>query len=172
MFTKDTIKIAFMAFAMLFVLGCTTESMETGTEVFDLKANNGYQFNAALKGTYSVPANDSKGAGQAIVRISKDESKIHYKLITANIENVLFAHFHMAPAGSNGGVVATLYFNSNPQPSGPANGVLAEGYIMADDVSGALDGDISGLVEALRNGMIYVNVHTAAIPSGELRGQL
>lgn len=172
MFSKDTIKIAFMAFAMLFALGCTTESVEPGTDVLDVRANNGYQFNASLKGKYSVPANDSKGAGQAIVRISKDESKIHYKLITANIENVLFAHFHMAPAGSNGGVVTTLYFNENPQPSGPANGVLAEGYIMADDVTGALSGDLDGLIDAIRNGMIYINVHTTSVPSGELRGQL
>ena len=172
MFAKHTFKCALMAIALLFAFGCSTESTTSEFDTVNNRSNNGYQFNASLKGSSEVPANDSKGTGQAIVRISKDQTKIHYKLITANIENVLFAHFHMAPAGSHGGVVATLYFNDQPQPSGPANGVLAEGYIMAEDVSGALAGDLDALIDAIRNGMIYVNVHTTSIPSGELRGQL
>ncbi|MBT8257406.1 MAG: CHRD domain-containing protein [Bacteroidia bacterium] len=172
MLLKNTIKTLLLAIPILLLVSCSTDRADSEFNQTEFKASNGYQFNASLKGSKEVPANDSKGAGQAVVRISKDETKIHYKLITANVENVLFAHFHMAPAGSNGGVVATLYFNENPQPSGPANGVLAEGYIMADNVSGALEGDIAALVDAIRNGMIYVNVHTTAVPSGELRGQL
>ena len=172
MIAKNFLKHSIMTFAMILFLGCSTESTNEDFNSTTSRANNGYQFNASLKGANEVPAVLSKGAGQAIVRIKKSEDEIRYKLITANIEDVLFAHFHMAPAGSNGGVVATLYFNENPQPSGPANGVLAEGVITASEVSGALAGDLDGLIDAIRNGMIYVNVHTAAVPSGELRGQL
>ena len=129
-------------------------------------------FTTTLSGANEVPANDSKATGQAIVTISKDESTIHYKLITANIKNVRFSHFHMAPAGVNGGVVVTLYVNPNAQPSGPANGILAEGYITAENITGALNGDMHGLIDAIRDGNIYVNVHTVEIGSGELRGQL
>ncbi|NNK61375.1 MAG: CHRD domain-containing protein, partial [Flavobacteriaceae bacterium] len=56
--------------------------------------------------------------------------------------------------------------------SGPANGVLAQGVITAEDVVGALAGDLDALIQAIKDGMIYVNVHTEGIPSGELRGQL
>ena len=130
-------------------------------------------FTTNLSGAYEVPANDSKAIGQAIVTISKDESTIHYKLITANIENVRFAHFHMAPAGTNGGVVVTLYVNPDAQPSGPANGILAEGHITAEDITGSLAGDMPSLISAMRNGLIYVNVHTfPTFGGGEIRGQL
>lgn len=129
-------------------------------------------FNTSLKGRNSVPANASKAAGQATVTISKDMTKIHYKITTANIENVFAAHFHMAPAGQNGGVVAPLYGNSD-QPSGPANGVLAEGYITAETLGGENPEEkLYNLIAAIQSGNIYINVHSAAIPSGEIRGQL
>ncbi|MFI0428256.1 CHRD domain-containing protein [Mariniflexile sp. HMF6888] len=130
-------------------------------------------FTTNLSGANEVPPNGSKATGQAIVTISKDESTIHYKLITANIENVRFSHFHMAPVGVNGGVVVTLYVNPNEQPSGPANGILAEGDVTAEDITGSLAGDMPGLIDAMRNGLIYVNVHTfPTFGGGEIRGQL
>jgi hypothetical protein len=135
-------------------------------------ADTRLHFNAHLKGSNEVPANDSKATGQVIVSINKEETMIHYKLITANIENVRFSHFHLAPAGVNGGVVVTLYSNPNPQPSGPANGVLAEGDITEANITGALANNMAGLISAIRSGNIYVNVHTLEIGSGELRGQL
>ncbi len=156
----------------LTLLGCSNET------VFDLQedtlsARNGtqLQFNTTLsvKNVVSDEPIVSKAVGQAIVKISKDETKIHYKITTANIDNIFAAHFHMAPAGSNGDVVAPLYGNT---PSGPDNGVLAEGYITAGNVVGALAGDLDALIAAIRSGNIYVNVHTADNPGGEIRGQL
>lgn len=171
-------KNALFLFAVLFLMiGCTKESIyepSTDTSVMDQfteRASNS-QFNASLKGKFEVPSNQSKGAGVGIVRINGNGNKIFYKLNTANIENVLFAHFHYAPAGSNGPVVATLYFNENPQPSGPANGTLAQGYIEEGDVVGPLAGNLDALIKAIRDGNIYINVHTTAYPPGELRGQL
>ena len=40
--------------------------------------------------------------------------ELEYKLIAANIENVLQAHIHMAPAGINGPIVAWLYPSAPP----------------------------------------------------------
>ncbi|MDU8885213.1 CHRD domain-containing protein [Yeosuana sp. MJ-SS3] len=172
-----------LQFCLLFAIGlvftnCTNEPLinseiEVNNEEVALrKGGNQFKFNASLKGSNEVPANDSKAAGEIIVNINDDETSIHYKLIVANIENVLASHFHFAPSGSNGGVVAFLYANPNPQPSGRAKGVLAEGDITAENVINAFAGDISALISAIREGNIYVNVHTSAIPSGEIRGQL
>lgn len=134
--------------------------------------DNKFHFTASLKGSNETTPNDSKAAGEAIVHINKEETMIHYKLIVANIENVTMSHFHMAPAGSDGGPVAWLYKNLD-QPSGMSNGVIAEGQIEESDLIGGLVGkSIADLIEAIRNGRIYVNVHTSAYPGGELRGQL
>lgn len=175
-FTKSMV----MLFVVSIILACSNETLfDSGTDAESIfktsskkSSDTKLRFTTHLSGANEVPGNDSKANGQAIVTISKDESTIHYKLITANIKNVKFSHFHLAPAGVNGGVVVTLYVNPNAQPSGPANGVLAEGYITSENITGALAGDMSGLISAIRAGNIYVNVHTQQIGSGELRGQL
>jgi hypothetical protein len=142
------------------------------TEKSKADRSNKLHFNASLSGKNEIPERDTKAVGEVIVTISKDESSVHYKVIVANIENVVASHFHMAPANTNGGIVRGIFQNPNPQPSGPMNGILAEGDITADNLTGALAGNLSGFIDAIRNGNIYVNVHTTAYPGGELRGQL
>jgi hypothetical protein len=76
-------------------LGCTNEpilefqeaSLKTSiTEKSSANRTNQSRFNASLNGGNEVPAVETHAVGQAIVTISKDETKIHYKLIVANIE--------------------------------------------------------------------------------------
>lgn len=132
-------------------------------------------FRANLKGENEVPAVETNAQGQAMFKLSKDGESIHYKLIVSNIENVLMAHIHNAPAGENGGIVVWLYPSSPPaQPiEGRFQGVLAEGIITADDLSGALDeGTLEDLLDEMRAGNTYVNVHTEQNPGGEVRGQI
>ncbi|TNJ44694.1 CHRD domain-containing protein [Tamlana fucoidanivorans] len=168
------------------LLTCSSEPLITSTSEADVTSldskitiqkdankSNRLHFTASLKGSNETTPNDSNATGQAIVHINKEETMIHYKLIVSNIENVTMAHFHMGAAGTNGGVVVWLYDNRTGQPSGIFNGVLAEGYINESDLTGGLTGKTIGdLVEAIRDGLIYVNVHTTAIGSGEIRGQL
>ncbi|MBJ6367773.1 CHRD domain-containing protein [Snuella sedimenti] len=164
------------SYLLLLVFGLTIVGFSNKTNddsakdaaTLSIEKKDKLHFNASLKGSNEVPANDSNATGEAIVSINKEETMIHFKLITANIENVTASHFHMAPAGSNGGVVVGLYSNPN-QPSGPANGILAEGYITADDIG---ESGLSDLIDAMRAGNIYVNVHTTSHLGGEIRGQL
>lgn len=140
-----------------------------------------------LKGRNEVPGVESSAQGQAIFQISKDGSELRYKLIVANIQNVFMVHIHRAPAGSNGPVVAWLYPEGGPPPipiPGRSDGVLAEGTITAGDLMGPLAGQpLSSLVDEIRNGNTYVNVHTSDFvdppntgpgdfPGGEVRGQI
>ena len=164
------------SYLLLLAFGLTLVGFSNKTNV-DLKKDSVDQsfvkkerlhFNASLKGSNEVPANDSHASGEAIVSINKEETMIHYKLIVANIMDVKAAHFHKAPEGINGGVVIGLYSNPN-QPSGASNGILAEGYITAEDLGEA---GLSDLIEEMRAGNIYVNVHTEDNPGGEIRGQL
>jgi len=130
---------------------------------------------AHLTGQQEVPPAETAAQGQLILRQSPEGASIDYRLIVANIDDVLMAHLHMAPAGANGGVVAWLY-PEGPPPQlipGRTNGTLVTGSITADDLVGGLAGeDLDALVDAIEAGTIYVNVHTPDHPGGEIRGQL
>jgi hypothetical protein len=130
---------------------------------------------AHLSGGEEVPPAQTRGQGQAIFQIDPDGTSISYKLIVANIQNVTMAHIHLAPAGVNGPVVTWLYPDAPPAQliPGRVNGVLAEGVITEFDLVGPLAGaTLEDLIEALRSGNAYVNVHTSQYPGGEIRGQI
>lgn len=144
-------------------------------------------FRVHANGSLEVPANDSKGQGQAIFKLSKDGESLDYKLIVANIENVVMAHIHQGLPGTNGDIVVWLYPSTAenvlaPAGGGRIQGPIADGTITADDLVGPLDGmELSDLIELLRAGNAYVNVHTndgvgalntgpGDILTGEIRG--
>jgi hypothetical protein len=133
--------------------------------------------------------NNSLAQGQATFKLSPDGTSLHYRLLAANIDNAFMAHIHLAPAGSNGGVVVWLFPSTTPGAPGPLgagrmDGVLAEGDITAANLVGALAGHpLSDLVDNINAGNAYVNVHTndgvaptntgpGDFPGGEIRGQL
>jgi hypothetical protein len=121
------------------------------------------------------PPVESVARGNAVLRLSKDGTELHYRVTLSRIENVTMAHLHLAPAGANGPVVVWLY-PSQPPPQlieGRVNGVLAAGTITASDLVGLLAGaTLEDLVAEIAAGNVYVNVHTSAYPAGEVRGQL
>jgi hypothetical protein len=128
-----------------------------------------------LSGDEEVPARDTNAQGQAIFQINGDGTAISYKLIVANIENVTQAHIHLGAVGANGGVVAWLYPAAPPSQliPGRTEGVLGEGELTASSLVGSLTGaPLSALIDAIRDGRTYVNVHTTQFPGGEIRGQI
>src|SRR2546423_13316912 len=81
----------------------------------------------------STPA-DSKAAGEAIFRLSGDESTVDFRLIASNIDNAFMSHIHCGRPGANGPIRMWLYPGTpgpsgtpGPAGSGPHNGVLASG---------------------------------------------
>jgi hypothetical protein len=128
-------------------------------------------FHARLRGANEVPAVDSDGVGHAIVSIAQDEESVEYLLQVARLEGIVQAHIHLGTEGVNGPVVAFLF---GPVLEGTdVRGKIATGTITAADLVGPLAGQpLSALIEAIRSGDAYVNVHTLAHPMGEIRGQL
>jgi aldose sugar dehydrogenase len=130
---------------------------------------------AKLSGANEVPPVDSRATGQAIFRPGKDGHSLAFRLIVANIKDVTQAHIHLGRPGVNGSVVAWLYPEGPPAQLIPGRfgGVLAEGTITAAELVGPLAGQpLSALLEAMRAGEAYVNVHTSRHPAGEIRGQI
>lgn len=109
---------------------------------------------AWLNGSNEVPASGSMANGIASVTLSKDMKWADIKVIANGLSgSIAGAHIHKAMAGSNGGVVLDL--------SDSVNGNLIAGRF-----------DVSSLIDDLKSGMLYINIHTANYASGEIRGQL
>lgn len=126
-------------------------------------------FRAHLAGEHEVPPVETNAQGQAIIRLDRMETELRYKLIVANIEDVVAAHIHRGQAGDNGPVGVTL-FSGGPTSD---DGVLAQGTITApDDGNGCGWESLDDVLAAMRAGETYVNVHTLDNPPGEIRGQV
>lgn len=159
-FVKLSLFVAALGLFFNFTGASEVKNADNNTE--KIRGNN-YIYITDLSGDNEVPAVDTSARGKAIIRINKSETEIYYKIIVNNLDTPTAAHFHMGTAGNTGGVVATLYMGG---ADGTTNGLLAEGVITAEDA------DVTMIIESIRAGSIYVNVHTPENPSGELRGQL
>jgi hypothetical protein len=150
---------------------------------------DGEVFTPATPGA-PTPA-DSKGQGQAIFRISDNGTTADFRLIASNIDNVIMAHIHCGRPGENGPIRMWLYPTigatgaQGPNGSGPHDGVLASGTFSPAGITcpASAVGTQMSLLDAIRAGLTYVNVHTndgvapintgpGDFPGGEIRGQL
>jgi CHRD domain len=149
-----------------------------------------------LSGDQEVPPVDSRAQGQAIFKVAANGQSVAYQLMASNIENVIMAHIHCGPVGTNGPVVVWLYPSPTEQApvaggAGRHDGVLAErtftnAHVIAQPDSTACPGGVSSLADVLakiKASGTYVNVHTSDgdetpnegpgdFPGGEIRGQL
>jgi hypothetical protein len=139
-------------------------------------------YSAQLSGREEVPMRETRATGHVNFKLNKEGTELTYRLVVANIENVIAAHIHLGARGTNGGVVVTLY-GPTDAGGGRRNGVLAEGTITAANLTGDLAGrSLLDLIAAFDAGNAYVNVHTddgqagsgraGDLPDGEIRGQI
>ena len=133
---------------------------------------------AALTATLTGAAagTDSSATGSAVFQPNAQGTAISYVLSVTGLENATMAHIHVsAEPGVDGGVVVWL-FPAGPPPglqAGSFTGVLGEGDITADSLSGSLAGEsLDALIQAIQENRAYVNVHTQQFGGGEIRGQL
>ena len=140
-------------------------------------------FKAKPKGENEVPPVDTKAHGNFVAHVDIDYTGFRFNLVVNNIRNVVAAHIHLGMPGENGPPVATLYGPVAPG-GGKHNGLLAKGVITASDLMGPLEGmTIVALVEEIKAGNAYINVHTSDgegedntgpgdMASGEIRDQI
>jgi hypothetical protein len=112
-------------------------------------------FTAKLNGAAETPPTDSKGTGVASLTLDTTSRKISWTVSYSGLSGpAMAAHFHgPAAAGKAAGVAV------------PITGAMVspmKGSATITDVQ----------VGNLRAGLWYVNIHTAAHPGGEIRGQL
>ena len=111
-----------------------------------------------VDGDQEVPAITTDGTGTAVVTF--DGTNVSYRLtVTGMTEPLSAAHFHNGAAGVAGSVVRGI--------TDDFTGNTAVGTWKPDDSSPLT----AELIQELLAGNLYLNVHSAASPSGEIRGQ-
>lgn len=120
----------------------TTSATSTGT------------FLAALRGAQEVPPTTSTALGSGAVLIDPASRQMTAAITTSGIAGTS-AHIHEAPPGANGPVVIPL------GEAVAGSGVWATRATLTEDQ-----------YNALKAGNMYFNVHSAALPGGEIRGQI
>ncbi len=143
-------------------------------------------FKADMDGGQMLPEPiNTPATGTVELRLSADGKSIDYKITVNKLMNPSQADLHFGSPNQNGQPVVKLWpKGSATAKRGEFNGVLAEGSIDAGDFTGQLNGSsMADLVEEIRGGNTYVNVHTydgvdppysgpGDYRVGEIRGQL
>jgi CHRD domain-containing protein len=148
-------------------------------------------FHARLRGLSEVPPVATEGSGSFSATLSSDGTTLMYKETFSNLNApILFSHIHFGlpreatgimvflcgpAAGTPGGPPAgTPNPPSCPGPtSGTVTGSVSAANVIGPNAQGITPGsDFAKVVQALRGGAAYVNLHTMRSPSGEIRGQV
>ena len=124
----------------------------------------GTTYTAYMNGANEVPANTTTGTGTATFVL--DGNQLRYTVTVLGLTGpATMAHIHVGKPGASGPHVYDFDITKT------ASGTVAHGYIdLTKEVSKGVSGD--SLKTLLTNGNAYVNVHTAAHPGGEVRGQI
>ena len=118
--------------------------------------NGGRPLHATLSSENEVPASGTGATGQANLTLNQGQGEICVEISAQGLAGTVVAgHIHAGAAGSNGGVVVNLGVNSA-------------------EFSDCIEGVAADLIKDIRQNPedYYINIHTSAVPSGEIRGQL
>ncbi len=137
----------------------------------------GASFEAGLSGAQEVPGVDTPGKGSIKARFDSGYTRVRVDVRVKDLNGeVVGAHFHCARPGANGPVAFGLI---NPGPlsvdGDRIRGTLTNANFTGADCNAATGrniNNIAALAFAMRDGLIYLNLHTTAVGSGEIRGQL
>jgi hypothetical protein len=144
-------RLSFAAFAVVAaatITGCGMMSRQSSQ-------SNMVAFTTQLRGANEVPANTSQGSGSVDAVFNKDTNLLRWKVNYTGLTGpATAAHFHgPAAVGANAGVVLPW---AGPITS-PMEGSATLTAAQASD---------------LIAGRWYANIHSAANPGGEVRGQM
>lgn len=139
------LKASIAAAGIAALAGCSTMVMSDDTATYS----------AQLSGASEVPPNTSAATGKVEAKLDKKSNVLKWTVTYSGLTGPAKAgHFHgPAMAGSNAGVVVPFSGSVESPIQGEAKLTEAQ-------------------VQDLMAGKWYANIHTAAHPGGEIRGQL
>ena len=139
-------------------------------------------FDADLSGYNEVPTLSSPATADFNAKISRDETMIEYELTYSGFPtNVTQAHLHLGRRAVAGGVMVFICSNLGngpagtptcPVTAGTVTGTWTAASVVGPTAQGIAPGEFAEVVQAIRAGAAYANVHTVAFPAGEIRDQV
>lgn len=138
---------------------------------------------AKLIGFQEVPSISTEASGEFRAKIDKKANTLAYELRYEDLSSpVQQAHIHFGQAGVNGGIAIFLCSNLGNGPAGtpacpgPTGGTVSRTVGAADVVGpagqGIAAGEFAEVLDAIKGGVSYANVHSDTFPGGEIRGQI
>jgi len=143
------------------------------------------QIGALLTGYEEVPSVSTTAHGEFTGTIAPGGDSISYSETYSGLQgSVTQSHIHVGQSGVNGSIVIFLcQTQANADPTGqapqcPSEGTVSGTITAANVIAGSMApqqlsaGDFAAVVDAIRAGAAYANVHSEPSPGGEIRGQI
>src|SRR5713101_3373034 len=147
-------------------------------------------FHATLRGINETPGPvATQATGSFHATLSADGTTLSYTVIYSNLNaQVLFSHIHFGFPKETGGIMVFLCGPAAGAPGGPpagfpnppacpdttsgtVSGTVTAANVVGPNSQGITPGaDFAKVVQAMREGAAYVNVHSTRSPGGEIRG--
>lgn len=137
--------IAFLLIASAILFGCENDDADPNFVEFE---------NIQVTGSQQVPSNASTASGVFRGTYNKTTKSLRYTLTFTGLTPTDM-HFHKGAIGVNGDVVLLV---SNPPYTSPITN-------FTQSLTDEQEADLLG-------GLWYINIHSAAFPQGEIRGQI
>jgi predicted small lipoprotein YifL len=144
---KNLIKFFAISICVLTLSSCSDEYDNTNNSNPSITA-----FTAMINGANEVPSTNSTATGQATASFN-NTTKILTITVNHNLTLINAGHIHVAAAGANGPIVF------------PFSGIASPIAFISGTLTSVQEAD-------LKANRFYINLHSAAFPSGEIRGQL
>jgi CHRD domain len=129
-------------------------------------------FGAVLTGGDEVPPVVTDMSGSVRIRFNDDLTAGAFTLTVNEGVRVQQAHIHCGFAGVNGPIVVFLAGFHAPGWDVDGKWIDHAVFTKANIVNPACGATLVELIQSMKDGKTYANVHTVAHPAGEIRGQI
>jgi hypothetical protein len=133
---------------------------------------------AALVGTEEVPAIFAPGNARFTARVLDGGNRIDFELVYEQLTAPpLAAHVHFGQRGVSAAVSFFFCGGGGKPPcpattSGTITGTVVAADVLGPTAQGIAPGNLAAILQMMRAGLTYANMHTPLHPGGEIRGQI
>ena len=161
-----------MKWAFMYIIAATLAVIATSfVATQQIQAQEGKMIITFLSGKDEVPPTESNASAWAKFQSVDNGSQLSYWVSIVGLKEITGAHIHKGSEGQNGDIVTVL--SEAKSAEGGNETISLKGNITKDGLQGPLEGkEVSDLVSLMRNGSVYVNVHTNEYKDGVIRGQI